>query len=90
MSLPNIRDYVRIHPPYASVVVGRSPLIKWHDTRNGALRSAIGFNNTCSGDPEKGQNRYSSYAINHVAIARVEPNGDLVIEREWLPGQEIR
>lgn len=88
-SLPNVKDYARIHPPYASIVLGRDPLVRWHSTRNGALRSALGWSNTRFGDPDKGEERWSSFATRHVAIAVLEPDGTLTIVQEWAPGQEI-
>lgn len=89
MALPNIKDQVRINPPFASVVIGRTPMIRWHDTYSGARRSALGYQNTRSGDPEKGEERWDSYAKREVATATVLPNGDVEYVEKWPVGTKI-
>jgi hypothetical protein len=89
MTLPNITDQVRINPPFASVVSGRTPLLRWHDTYNGARRSALGYNNTRQGSPDKGEERYAEYVTRDVGIAVVTPTGSVEYVDTWAPGQMI-
>lgn len=88
MALPNIKDQVRINPPFASVVVGRSPVIRWHDTYSGARRSAL--NDTRYGDETReGENRWDRFAKADTGVATVKSNGDLEYVEQWPAGSKI-
>ena len=89
MALPNVTDLVRINPPYASIVVGRTPLVQWHATKSGARRAALSYNNTRSGDPEQGESRYSRFSTKDAGVAVVSPSGDLEVIESWAPGDKI-
>lgn len=89
MTLPNITDQVRLSPPFASVVPGRTPVVRWHDTYGGARRSALTYTNTRSGDPEKGEERYAEYAKIEVGIATIRPDGKVEYVDQWAPGQMV-
>ena len=89
MALPNIKDQARINPPFASIVVGRSPMIRWHDTYSGARRSALSYGNTRRGDEEKGEERWAEYAAKDVGIATLEEDGTVSYVDQWKPGQKI-
>lgn len=91
--LPHVTDYVRISPPWASIQVGRTPLIKWHDSRGGARRSA---QNGVWSTPEGGTTdmdehghypRWDRECTASHGVARVDPNGDLIVVESWYAGQ---
>jgi hypothetical protein len=39
--LPDLKDYVRLAPVWASVVPGRTPVVQWHASKGGARTSAL-------------------------------------------------
>ena len=89
MTLPNITDQVRISPPFASVVVGRSPMIQWHNTRAGARRSAL--DKVRYGDPDRpDETRWDRFAHTDIGIATVAPNGAMVYVEEYPKGSKIK
>lgn len=95
MSLPNVTDYARLHPPYASVVEGREPVVQWHSTRGGAKRSAQANSWTLRDLPkEEGERspykRHEWVVQNDHAVAVLEPGGALRIVEEWKKGETRR
>ena len=94
MSIPNIKDYARITPPWASIDPGRSPVIKWHASRGAAKVSAQsdawGLRDLPPDDERNSYSNHEWYAKRDHAIAVLAPNGDLVIEETWLAGTTRR
>lgn len=82
---PEIKDYARLAPPWASVVVGREPVVKWHTTRGGAWRSAeTGSTKGVDGS------WYIRQASRPFGVARVDSCGDLVVVEQYAPGERVR
>lgn len=80
-AIPNVKDYVRLCPPWASIDPERSPVLKWHATRGGAVVSALNAATT--------YREYRRFATRDVAIARLLPNGDLRLEQTWRKGDVV-
>lgn len=90
MTLPNIKDQARINPPHASVVVGRTPMIRWHDNYNGARRSALGYGNTRYGrDEVESEDRHHQYAKTDIGVGVLKPDGSVEYVEQWKPDQRI-
>jgi hypothetical protein len=75
--LPEIKDYARLNPPWASVVPGRSPVIQWHATRSGARRSAM--SSTMRTERQVGEENWQTewVASEPFGVAMITPQGNL-------------
>lgn len=86
MTLPNVKDFARLSPPYASVVPHRQPVVKWHATQGAARTSALYDNTGCIADDDPYSHKQEVKF--DCGVAKLLPNGDLIYVESYRPGDD--